>query len=42
MNSEEDALKNATNAYIAQNVATAEVTALMAENTEVETKVEII
>lgn len=42
MNSKEDELKNVTNAYIAQNFATAEVTALIAENTEVETKVDII
>ena len=41
MKSEEGALKNVTNADIAQNVATAEVTVLMAENTEEETKDEI-
>ena len=39
---EEDALKNVTNVDVAQNVATARVTELMAKNTEaLETKVEI-
>ena len=42
MKREEGALKNVTNADIAQNVATAEVTELMAKNTEAETKVEIV